>query len=107
MIFTTIYSFYNVRGGKLSGELDFGVWWYDTIDRRGAPHRVSWVVDTGDLYATEGYHGLVELLGTIMGDRDNIERVLKGWEDKCGGADSLAWVRERVAASALAQRGAS
>jgi len=83
-----------------SPELDFGVQWRDA--HSWPQYRVSWVEATGEVVA-------VKLLGsdqnayeyailgtTTPGDREEIERVLKGWADACGGLHSLDWVIGRV-----------
>lgn len=96
-----------------SGETDFGVWWKDDFERN---YRVSWVQDTGELYAvalgevsiarvsseeavTFGGPtdtGFVELLATDLPSIGIVEAKLQGWPDVCGTAKSLSWVRSRV-----------
>lgn len=94
-----------------SGEVDFGVWWKDYFERN---YRVSWVRDTGEVYAvalsaaavikldpqtTVNFGGddtgMVEVLATIE-SIGQLEARLDGWADMCGRANSLAWVRERL-----------
>ena len=108
--FANIVEFYDKRGGKLSGEVDFGVWWWE--ENKNVAHRVSWVADTGDVYAVNQVKGTVELLGKTApcthgyhpigkpidcAGRAESERLLDGWAEECGKPDSLAWARERMA----------
>ncbi|MFN8035623.1 MAG: hypothetical protein U0V73_06800 [Acidimicrobiia bacterium] len=99
---------------RASEELEFGRDWHDEA---GARFELSWVVDTGELYLMRepvepleldplGDVGIipmptkavtVEVLGTVA-DRDALGRVLDGWADAMPGANSVAWVRARVAA---------
>jgi hypothetical protein len=99
---------------RASEELEFGRDWHDDTGRR---FELSWVEDTGELYLmaepvepiTQDMFGdvglqdlpttlvTVEQLATITG-RDSIARVLDGWSDAMAEADSVAWIRARVAA---------
>lgn len=101
---------------RASEELEFGRDWHDDT---GARFELSWVEDTGELYAMRepvepitqdpfGDVGIadlptklvtVELLATIEG-RDVIQRVLDDWHDAMAEPNSIAWVRERLAAHA-------
>lgn len=83
---------------RLSPELDYGVWWYD---RDHDPWRVSWVERTGEIIAVAQRTGQVEILGRL-GARHDVERVLEGWADICGSADSLDWVRLRLLTEGVA-----
>lgn len=58
--YKSIDEFYDERGGRFSGENDFGVHWRDGGSVR---YRVSAVHETGDVYATSG--SLTLLLGTV------------------------------------------
>jgi hypothetical protein len=99
-----------------SEELEFGTDW----DEAGARTQVSWVEATGELYAMRDPLGglqsdvigdmratpvsdkqlTVEVLGVVSG-RAAAEAVMSGWENAmASGADSLAWVRDRVAHAA-------
>ncbi len=101
---------------RQSEELEFGSDWHEG----GARTQVSWVEVTGELYAMRDPLGHletelfgeesvdkvtdedlgVEVLGTVTG-RDAVEAVMSGWEAAMpNGADSLAWVRDRVANAA-------
>src|SRR5262245_39125573 len=98
--FPSVEDFYQAdERRRHSTEQDFGVWWYDGLDRR-VPWRVSWVEDTGDVYAVRlgpsrvvsgpaglailGGHenGPVILLGVVSGEAD-VEHRLKGWATQC------------------------
>lgn len=99
-----------------SEELEFGNDWMD----RGARTQVSWVEDTGELYAMRDPLGnlasdvigdvralpvtdeqlTVEVLGVING-RDAIASVMSGWDTAMTASDdSISWVRDRVANAA-------
>jgi hypothetical protein len=110
--FPSVEAFYrDDERRRFSGELDFGVWWFDARDR--CPWRVSWVEQTGDLYAirlapaemistTEG----VVILGgnesgplrvlAVVEDEEELERRLRGWPDAIGSPGSLEWVVRKV-----------
>lgn len=109
-LYADIETFYDMRGGQHSGESDYGVWWRSPLEwirapqvERGmagwmqeiGPWRVSWVEDTGDVYAIHATGRCIALLGTIP-DEETIERVLRGWADVCGGDLSLHWVSAQV-----------
>ena len=74
-----------VEPRQRSPEVDFGVWWYipDSPDSWGPHWRVSWVADTGELYAIESKsYGLRRLL--LLGKyrtRVGVERRMKRWTD--------------------------
>lgn len=88
---------------RWSGELDFGVWWKD----RAAPWprwRVSFVRDTGELYAWRQAHvddrPDVVVLGVIQpNDIDRIESILDGWAEQCGRNGGIQWVHSRMVAA--------
>lgn len=99
-----------------SEEVVYGDGW----TQEGDPHstyRVSWVADTGELYAVREPHpgGLlaryldelevdqadvhelrIEVLGTL--DRGRVEAALTDWRAHMHGDHSLGWVRARVTA---------
>jgi hypothetical protein len=99
-----------------SEEIEFGREWSDDA---GVRTELSWVADTGELYAMaepaepvfmdpigdtrvpelDSKYVTVEILG-IVTDRAELETILAGWENAMAGADSLQWVRGR-----LSQRG--
>ena len=98
-----------------SEETEFGREWSDAD---GLRTELSWVADTGELYAMAEPAGsvemdpigdtrvddlptelvTVEILATIP-DRAELERILTGWEDAMGGTHSLEWVRQRISAA--------
>lgn len=100
-----------------SPEHDYGVWWRDQDDY--PVWRVSWVENTGEVYAlrlqeggayspgpgavavTAGEPtGRVELLGVIAAEdppEQGVEHALEGWTERCGERGSLGWVRDHVA----------
>lgn len=74
--------------------VDFGSLWIDpaTPDTH---QRVSWIPDTGELYATDGTN--VEALGRYASVAD-VERALEGWGEHGNGPDpDLDWVRAAAA----------
>jgi hypothetical protein len=98
-----------------SEEIEFGREWSDA---NGMRTELSWVADTGELYAMAEPSGsvemdpfgdtrvddlptdalTVEILGTVA-DRSQVDQLLAGWEDAMGkGPNSIQWVRDRVAA---------
>ncbi len=97
-----------------SEEVEFGREWSDP---NGMRTELSWVADTGELYAMaepaeQVYMDplgdtrvgdlptelvTVEILGTVA-DRAVVDQLLAGWEDAMGkGPNSIQWVRDRVA----------
>jgi hypothetical protein len=101
---------------RTSDEVEYGQDWSDAD---GVRHEISWVVDTGELYAMREPNAAievdpvgdewmdqlpsdaitVEVLG-IVNDRAEVDRRLTGWEQAMPTAFSLNWVRERIAAPA-------
>ena len=97
---------------RASDESEFGRDWHDGD---GVRYEISWVRDTGELYAMSEPEGsiisdglgdenmvpmpanlvLVEVLGTID-SADAVQQTLSGWPEAMSGADSLGWVRERL-----------
>ena len=95
-----------------SEEFSFGRDWHDAD---GVRWELNWVADTGEVYVMRepaepvGMDPLgdtwvadlpadlvtVEVLGTITGQA-TVERAFGGWPEAIEGADSLAWVRDRV-----------
>ena len=73
-------------------EVDFG-WWESFGNTRR--YRVSWIPDTGEVYALDAHTDEVEVLGAVT-NRDDIERLMDGWWDECRKANALQWVRERL-----------
>lgn len=123
--YATIKDFYAEDERRAhSPELDFGVHWREGGSTAWSEtYRVSYVEATGELYAFSNVRGEVELLATLElvpcavccealgavavaclgcggtgNSRGPVDAALEGWADVCGTPDSLAWVRERVAA---------
>ena len=97
---------------RFSPEWDYGVWWRSTIEHRWPRWRVSWVVETGDLYAVRlaGFE-VVLLLGNVppvggypygLGSgawaewnrAQPVERILAGWAES---SETLGWVIDQLA----------
>jgi len=82
---------------RASGEVDYGVHWTEP-GSRWPQYRVSFVEETGELYAAELKplpidEGRVELLGKFD-DREAVDRALRGWPDACG-PGGMDWIRAR------------
>ena len=99
---------------RTSDEFEFGQDWSDAD---GVRHEISWVVDTGELYAMREPNAAVEVdpagdewidklpsdaitveVLSVITDRAEIDRRLAGWEQAMRSPNSLSWVRERLAA---------
>ena len=98
---------------RTSEELEYGREWHDAEGNRYA---VSWVRDTGELYAmrepvepmvVDGAGDefvprmpteivTVEVLGRVA-TLEGVERLLAGWPDQMTKPNSLQWVRDRLA----------
>jgi hypothetical protein len=98
-----------------SDETEFGREW---TDARGGRTELSWVADTGELYAmAEPVEQVymdpvgdtrvgelptalvtVEILGVVP-DRARVDELLAGWQDEMGKPNSLQWVRDRLSAA--------
>lgn len=64
-----------------SGEVDYGVWWTLSGSEREFPRwRLSWIKDTGELYACQPAKDKLIVLGVIP-ERQEVEQVLVGWSD--------------------------
>jgi hypothetical protein len=107
---------------RQSAELEFGTDWFDA---KGNRYELSWVEDTGELYA------MLELVPdadswTPFGDvevekipvdrvvvtvvaniptRGEVESILDGWADRMVEPDSIAWVAERLRAHGVTPAG--
>jgi hypothetical protein len=95
-----------------SEEIEFGREWSDA---KGVRTELSWVADTGELYAmAEPVEAVymdpvgdtrvgelptelvtVEILGVVP-DRPAVDELLAGWEQAMGGTNSIQWVRDRL-----------
>lgn len=58
-----------------SDEYDFGVWW--KLEGHSLPFSVSWIEDTGELYATNR-DKLIIL--KVITDLDKVRNLMTGWE---------------------------
>ncbi|HWD11083.1 MAG TPA: hypothetical protein VG366_04510 [Solirubrobacteraceae bacterium] len=105
--YSSLVSFYNGDPDRLSSrEQDVGLWWRDDVD--GPLHRAAWVRETGELYLVrlgpqgEG-GGSVEVLARVE-TAERLERMLRGWRERCGAPGSLRWLRGRVAPARVSAR---
>lgn len=115
-----IEEFYNSdERRRASSELELGRDWHDSA---GTRYELSWVEDTGELYAMRepsGPGGYVDPFGDWFSghlstsavtvrilahvpERAELERVLAGWQEAMPGRDSTAWVVERLRAADIA-----
>ena len=97
---------------RASDEIEYGTDWTDS---KGVRCEISWIADTGEIYAmaeptepigSDGFGDLyvqgmpadavtVELLGHSP-SREDVEQVLEGWAEAMAEPGSLNWVRARV-----------
>ena len=119
-VFQDVETFYaDDERRRRSPEWDYGVHWQDGVTD-WPRYRVSWVVETGDLYAVKpGVNGVL-LLGnvpkvgeypytrtpgynawTVFKNMQPIEQVLAGWAEEP--VQSLEWVLYRLAKWELEQ----
>jgi hypothetical protein len=103
---------------RQSSEVELGTYWFDA---RGHRYELSWVEDTGELYAMlevlAGAESLtpfgdmeverlpvgavaVQVLGTIP-TLAEVEAILDGWPDQMTRPDSIAWVVDRLRANGI------
>lgn len=88
-----------------SPEADYGVQWRG-LDGADFPlWRVSFVRDTGDVYATQHRTGVTVLLGKAPvvpeGEGEGpwyraLDDILLGWADACLNRETIQWVSDRV-----------
>ncbi|MDA8057648.1 MAG: hypothetical protein M0032_06685 [Actinomycetota bacterium] len=98
---------------RRSAEVELGTEWHDA---RGNRYELSWVEDTGELYVMlervpeadswtpfgdiEVEHVPVDqLLVRVVGHvatRQELDRVLEGWQTAMPGPDSVSWVADRL-----------
>jgi hypothetical protein len=107
---------------RQSAEFEFGTDWFD---EKGSRYELSWVEDTGELYAMLELAPGVESF-TPFGDeeveklpvdrvvvvviahidtRGEVESILEGWADQMVKPDSIAWVRQRLRAHGVTPSG--
>ena len=88
-----------IHAGGCFPEADYGVHW------RQHPWpgawRVSYVRDTGEVYALHQDQGPLLVLGWVAPDPQEIyyatlELILDGWPAVCGQRNGLGWVKERL-----------
>jgi len=106
---------------RSSEEIEFGRDWKDGS---GVRYELSWVVDTGELYVMrEPRPGLVEdpfgdLFGAnlpteavtvgvlgVVPTREELDRVLAGWQQAMDRPDGVSWVVDRLHAEGVRTRG--
>ena len=106
-MYRSIEEFYDTDPSRRhSNEADYGAHW------RVHPWRVSYVRDTGEVYAVRQNgrpQGRVLVLGVVPADEVTDERrdlyyrtqegVLEGWPEPCTRTEGLWWVRDRLAAA--------
>ena len=98
---------------RQSAEIELGTNWFDATGNR---YELSWVEDTGELYAMLELvpeagswtpFGDIEvenvpvdqLVVTIIGyiaTHDEVERILEGWQAEMAKPDGISWVAERL-----------
>lgn len=98
---------------RQSAEIELGTNWYDAAGNR---YELSWVEDTGELYAmlemVPGAESFTpfgdieipktpvdEVVVTIVGyipTREEMEKVLAGWEAEMAKPDGITWVADRL-----------
>jgi hypothetical protein len=98
-----------------SQEVELGTEWRDA---HGVRYELNWVEDTselyvmreppppmwedpfGDIYVETGGHapvsGMTVVVIAHIPTRQLLEQILNGWEEAMGGADSVAWLAERL-----------
>ena len=107
---------------RQSAEFEFGTDWFDA---KGNRYELSWVEDTGELYAmlelvpeadswtpfgdVEVEHIPVDrVVVTVVahiGALAEVESILEGWADKMVEPDSIAWVADRLRAHGVTPSG--
>ena len=96
----TVDAFYADAERQRSGEIEFGNFWRD--EAGGDWHRVSWIKNTGELYAKNEQASVrdipeqVEALAVIPKERD-VKRLLRNFEEWAFGPEGLGELRKRVA----------
>lgn len=95
---------------RLSGEADYGIFWWDGEQGYSDTWQVSAIAATGEIYAkrVEAYRrdplelSQVVLLGKVDSSNPGYVRsdlVLEGWNLVCGESRSLQWAIDRVLAA--------
>ena len=100
-LFSSVERFYqDDERRRGSPEADYGVHWRQS----GHPGRlrVSYVKDTGELYAVNGANSTTILLGRFPADPEDpyyetLDRALEGWAAECpANPDGLSWIVGRL-----------
>jgi hypothetical protein len=100
-----------------SGELELGIEW---TDHAGVRYELNWIEDTAELYVMREPvpYEYEDPLGDVIVDnvpvegmtvavigqvptRDDVERVLQGWEQAINAPDSVAWLISRLKESGV------
>lgn len=91
---------------RLSGEVDFGVYWRWFDGAEFPTWRVSYIRTTGEVYAIENRSRQVVLMGAVPPDDPEdggdqryyrtLDGLLEGWADACGRGETLGWILERL-----------
>lgn len=105
---------------RQSAEVEFGNNWFDA---KGSRYEISWVVDTGELYAMLELTPeagswtpfgdveveelkvdtlVVTVLGTIATQAE-VEQLLDGWADHMAESDGVHWLAERLQAAGISR----
>jgi len=104
---------------RQSAEVEFGTNWFDD---KGNRYELSWVEDTGELYAmlelipeADSWtpFGDIEvenlpvdrLVVTVVGNiltLEEVEGILAGWSEKMATPDGISWVAERLRSNGVA-----
>jgi hypothetical protein len=107
---------------RQSAEFEFGTDWFDA---KGNRYELSWVEDTGELYAMlelvpeadswtpfgdiEVEHMPVDrVVVTVVAHIDTraeVESILEGWADQMIKPDSISWLADRLRAHGVAVSG--
>lgn len=116
--FAGLPDFYEDERRRRSPEWDYGVLWRTTADEPWPRWRVSWVIETGEVYAIRnGADPVLVVLGTVekvgrypygrgheawarFNRAQKVEQLLAGWAEV--DPPTLGWVLDRLALEALA-----
>ena len=115
--FPSMEEFYNhTPARRTSPEADFGAHWRTEGHRH--PHRVSYVKDTGEVYAVclDGWReAAVRVLGTVPPDPvepgsgelyyGTLNSVLEGCAEACLNQEDVSWVTSRLEAAGYGRKG--
>jgi hypothetical protein len=105
--YQSLSNFYSADSRRrASHEQDVGLWW--RVGAYGPVYRAAWVCETGELYVVrlgplQDGKGEVVVLGRAQ-TRDELDRVLEGWQDVCPQPDSMTWLRHQATGLAPAEK---